>query len=130
MTHHTADVGDSKVRLFKMGRANTLVLWRVILENVVTVLSVRLVLQMIAHVYAFPASIELIEKFVKLLARRMSLKCTLTYSALSASRKELSNLLRRASRACCPCSDRLMRVLCEKRRTTEHAAPFVVNKRL
>ena len=50
----------------------------------------------------------------------------LACSALSASLKQQSKFSRRAADARCPCPEPSSSVLPTKRRTTEHAAPFVV----
>ena len=50
----------------------------------------------------------------------------LAFSALSASLEQPWNFSRRAAQARCPCPEPSSSVLPAKRRTTEHAAPFVV----
>ena len=70
--HHAAYVGNPEVGLLEVGCADALVLQRKSLEDDVLELTVRRSLWRVACIEAFAASIELIQEFVRVLARTHS----------------------------------------------------------
>ena len=70
--HYAANVGDPEVGLLEVGWAGALVLrWKSVQDDVLE-LTVRRSLWRVARIEAFAASIELIQKFVGVLARTHS----------------------------------------------------------
>ena len=124
--HHAANVIDPEVGLVEVKCADALVLRRKSLEDDVLDFTVRRSLWRVARIEAFAASIELIQEFVGVLARTHLRVVHLAFSALSVFLEQPSNVLRRAAYARCPRLEPLSSVLPANRRTTEHAAPFVV----
>ena len=123
--HHAMNVGDPEFGLFEVGCADALILRRKSLKDNVLELTVRPSLWRVARIEAFAASIELIQKFVGVLARTHSRG--VHFGVLRSERfpPTPSNVSRRAAHLRCPCSELSSSVVPAKRRLTEHAAPFV-----
>ena len=97
------------------------------LDDDILELMVRRSLWKLARIEAFAASIELIQEFVGVLAWPHSRG--VHFGVLRSERfprTAVYDVSRRAVHACCPCPEPSSSVLPAKRRTMEHAAPFVV----
>ena len=121
--HYVANFGDPKVELLEVGCTDALV--QKSLEDYVLELAVRRSSWRVARIKAFVASVELIQEFVGPWPGFIRAEFILACSALSASLDQPSSLLRRAAHVRCPCSKPSSSVFPARRRTTEHAAPFV-----
>ena len=119
------DVRKAEVSPLEMSLTDTVALRGKGLENDVLELAVRRSLWRVARIEAIAASIELIQEFVGVWPGLIRTEFILVCSALSASLERPSNFSRRAAHARCPCPEPSSSVLPAKRRTTEHAAPFV-----
>ena len=124
--HHSVNVDGFEVGLLEVGCADALVLRRKSFEDDVLELTARRSLWRVARIEAFAESIELLQEFVRVLARTYSRG--VHFGVLRSERFPRTAVERfaKGSPRALSVSEPSSSVLPAKRRTTEHAAPFVV----
>ena len=125
--HHAANVGDPDFGVLEVGCADALVLRRKSLENDVLELTVRRSFWRVSYVLRRSRRVSSSYRnssgsWPGLIRAEFILACP----TLSASFEQPLDVSRWATYARFPCPEPSSRVLPAKRRTTEHAAPFVM----